>query len=114
MPLWDRLRQELDRAGRTAADAVDEGRLRLDLYRSRQNADRFAQKLGYAVFRARTAGTEITTDEYTALANDLRAAEAEVTRYETLVTEAARKRKGSESQPSSAPPPPSEAPPAQP
>jgi hypothetical protein len=108
MALWDRLRQELDRAGRTAADAVDEGRLRLDLYRARQNADRFAQKLGYAVFRARAGGGEISTDEYTALANDLRAAEAEVTRYETLVEEAATRRKGTASQPNPPGAPPSE------
>jgi hypothetical protein len=106
MALWDRLRQELDRAGRTAADAVDEGRLRLDLYRARQNADRFAQKLGYAVFRARSGGGEISTDEYTAVANDLRAAEAEVTRYETLVGEASTRRKGEGSSSKSATEPP--------
>lgn len=113
MALWDRLRQELDRAGRTAADAVDEGRLRLDLYRARQSADKLAQKLGYAVFHARTGGGEISTDEYTALANDLRTAEAEVTRYETLVDEVATRRKvaGNSTNPSpsadSTPPPPS-------
>lgn len=93
MALWDRLRQELDRAGRVAADAVDEGRIRLDLYRARQSADRFAQKLGYAVYRARAAGADITSDEYTALANDLRVAEAEVARYETLAAEASGRRK---------------------
>jgi predicted RNA-binding Zn ribbon-like protein len=113
MPIWDRLRQELDRAGRTAADAVDEGRLRLDLYRARQNADRSAQKLGYALFRARTAGTEINSDEYTALANDLRVAEAEVTRYDTLVNEVSRKRKGGDDTPSTPPSPPSAAPPSE-
>jgi broad specificity phosphatase PhoE len=104
MALWDRLRQELDRAGRAATDAVDEGRLRLDLYRARQTADRCARKLGYAVYRARAAGGELPPDEYTGLANDLRAAEAEVTRYETLITEAERKRRGGGSPPSPTPP----------
>lgn len=95
MALWDRLRQELDRAGRVASDAVDEGRLRLDLHRARQAADRLAQKLGYAVYRARVAGGDIASEEYAALANDLRVAEAEVARYDTLVAEASNRRKGS-------------------
>jgi hypothetical protein len=124
MALWDRLRQELDRAGRTAAEAVDEGRLRLDLYRARQSADRCAQKLGYAVFRARSLGGELSADEYSALSNDLRNAEAEVTRYNTLISEASMRRKanapgGAESAApasdsstaSPPPPPPSSSPP---
>ncbi len=52
MALLDKLRQELDRAGRSAQRALDEGRLRLELYRARQSVDRFAQRFGYAVFRA--------------------------------------------------------------
>ena len=52
MALLDRLRQELDRAGQQASRAFDEGRLRLDLYRAQQSVDRFAQRFGYAVFRA--------------------------------------------------------------
>ena len=56
MALLDKLRQELDRAGRSAQRALDEGRLRLDLFRARQSVDRFAQRFGYAVFRAKKAG----------------------------------------------------------
>jgi hypothetical protein len=93
MPLIERLKNELDRAGRAAQDALDEGRMRLELYRARQTADRSAQRLGYAVFRARRAGDELTTEQYAALAADLTAAEAEVTRYETLIAEAERRRK---------------------
>lgn len=87
MPIIDRLKTELDRAGRAAQNAIDEGRLRLELFRARQTADRSAQRLGYAVFRARRAGNELTTEQYAALAADLTAAEAEVTRYETLLAE---------------------------
>ena len=94
MPLWDRLRSELDRAGRTAQDVFDEGRLRLDLHRARQSADRFAQRLGYAVYRARKVGTDLTPEEYAAHSNNVAAAEAEVSRLETLIDEAAKKRKG--------------------
>ncbi len=95
MALWNRLRDELDRAGRVAQSAIDEGRVRLDLHRARQSADRFAQRLGYAVYRARKAGTELSPEEYAAHANNIAAAEAEVTRFETLAAEAARKRTGS-------------------
>jgi hypothetical protein len=93
MALIDRLRDELDRAGRSAQRAFDEGRLRLDLYRARQSVDRFAQRFGYAVYRAKQAGGDLPAEEYTAHMNNLTAAEAEVTRLETLVEQAARQRR---------------------
>jgi hypothetical protein len=88
MALLDKLRQELDRAGRSAQRALDEGRLRLDLFRARQSVDRFAQRFGYAVFRAKKAGADLPPDEYTAHMSNLTAAEAEVTRLETLIAQA--------------------------
>lgn len=93
MALLDRLRQELDRAGRQASRAFDEGRLRLDLYRAKQSLDRFAQRFGYASYRARKAGADLPPDENTAHMNNMSAAEAEVTRLETLIAEAAKERK---------------------
>jgi hypothetical protein len=51
MPLWDKLRTELDRAGKAAQHAVDEGKLRLEAMRARQFADKAAQALGYAMHR---------------------------------------------------------------
>jgi hypothetical protein len=93
MALLDRLRQELNLAGKTAQRALDEGRLRLDLYRARQAVDRFAQRFGYAVFRAKKAGSELPAEEVTSHMNNLTAAEAEVTRIETLVAEASQQRK---------------------
>jgi len=93
MPLLDRLRQELDRAGRQASRAFDEGRLRLDLYRARQSVDRFAQRFGYAVYRAKRAGADVPAEELAAHMSNLAAAEAEVTRLETLVADAAKERK---------------------
>ena len=59
MALWTKLRTELDRAGRVAQGAFDEGRLRLEALRARQLADRAAQALGYAVYRAKVDGREI-------------------------------------------------------
>jgi len=104
MALLDKLRQELDRAGRSAQRALDEGRLRLDLFRARQSVDKFAQRFGYAVFRAKKAGADLPPEEYTAHLNNLTAAEAEVTRIETLIAEAQRGTGSSEST-SQTPPP---------
>ena len=92
MALLDRLRQELDRAGRSAQRALDEGRIRLELYRARQSADRFAQRFGYAVYRSRKAASELAAEEYAAHVNNLTAAEAEVARLETLLAEATKGR----------------------
>ncbi|HEY4217612.1 MAG TPA: hypothetical protein VGM67_10775 [Gemmatimonadaceae bacterium] len=93
MALLDRLRQELNLAGKSAQRALDEGKLRLDLYRAKQAVDRFAQRFGYAVYRARTAGTELPPEEYTSHVNNLTAAEADVARIETLIAEVNQQRK---------------------
>ena len=83
MALWDKVRQELSEAGRAAQDALDEGRLRLDILRARQRADRAAQALGYAVYGARQAGgADLAADEYARLSSDVAACQAEVTRAE--------------------------------
>ena len=110
MALLDKLRLELDRAGRSAQRAFDEGRLRLELYRARQSVDRFAQRFGFAVYRAKKGGTDLAPEEYTAHINNMTAAEAEVARLETLVAEAASDRKDTPG--ASSAPPPSSPPPA--
>ena len=45
MALWNKLKDELGRAGRAAQEAIDEGKLRLDLLRSRQAMDRAAGQI---------------------------------------------------------------------
>src|SRR5919202_985190 len=95
MAIWNRLKDELNRAGRAAQEAIDEGKLRLDLLRSRQAMDRAAQKLGYAVYRARKLGGDIPSDEYARVSAEVANAEAEVERYETRPREAANRRKSS-------------------
>ena len=62
MPIWDRLKSELDRAGRAAQGALDEGRIQLEAFRARQRMDKAAQAIGYAVYRAKSAGTEVDPD----------------------------------------------------
>lgn len=93
MALWNKLKDELNRAGKAAQEAIDEGKLRLDLMRSRQAMDKAAQKLGYAVYRARKLGGDVPTDEYARISADVANAEGEVERYETLLREAASRRK---------------------
>ncbi len=83
MPLWDRVRTELDRAGRVAQSAVDEGRDRLEAMRARQLADRTAQALGYVVFRAHAEEREADRDTVARLAQTLAEHEAEVARLES-------------------------------
>ena len=82
MAIWDKLRTELDRAGKAAQDALDEGKTRLEAFRARQLADKAAQALGYAVFRARQAGTEVDWATLQRLVNALAEKEAEVQRLE--------------------------------
>jgi len=94
MALFDKLKEELDRAGRAAQGAFDEGKIRLEAFRTRQLADKAAQALGYAVFRAKQSGSEIDADTYGRLSATLATHDAEAARYET---ELDRKRKESAS-----------------
>ncbi len=82
MGLFDRLKGELESAGKAAHGAIDEGRLRLEIFRVRQSADRSAQALGYAVHRAAKAGAEPVNDEITRLKAALAGHEAEAERLE--------------------------------
>jgi hypothetical protein len=95
MALWDRVRTELDRAGRVAQDAFDEGRLRLEMLRARRQADSAAQRLGYAVYRAKREARELSGEEHLALSRAIEAAEGEVERYKRLIDEAAARRRRS-------------------
>ncbi len=97
MALWDKVRQELDRAGRAAQSAIDEGKLRLDALRARQLADKAAQALGYAVYRARLSGGEVDADTYSRLSNTLGTHEAEAKRLEDRLDEMIRSRRADRS-----------------
>jgi hypothetical protein len=82
MPLWTRLKVELDRAGQLAQGAFDEGRVRLEAFRARQLADKAAQALGYAVFRARRENRQLEADVLARLCDALAAREAEAASQE--------------------------------
>ena len=78
MALWDKVKQELDRAGEAANAMIDEGKVRHEAFRARQLADKAAQALGYAIYRARQEGKEVDTDTYARLSSTLAGHEADV------------------------------------
>lgn len=119
MAIWDKVRSELDQAGKVAREAIDEGRVRLDAFRARQQADKAAQALGYSVYRARAAGNDLDADSYLRLSTALASHEKEATLLEAQLATFSEKRRsgGSPSadappQPSAPPPPPPSTPPA--
>lgn len=111
MALWDKVKQGIDKAGKAAQDVFDEGKLRIDAYRAREQADKAAEALGYAVFRAVEAGGDLDADARTRLMDSLRAKDAEARRMETELANA-RAAAGMPPEPAAAAAP--EAPPASP
>jgi hypothetical protein len=100
MALWDKLKTELDRAGKAAQVALDEGKLRLEVFRARQLTDKAAEALGYAVFRAKQAGQDVDWASLERLVAALAEREAEVARIEDQLRSAGKKE-----EPPTAPPP---------
>jgi len=85
MALIDRLKQELDRAGKAAQDAFDDGKTRLEAFRTRQLADKAAEALGYAVFRAKKGGSELDAATFDRLRATLDTHDAEAGRLEAEI-----------------------------
>jgi hypothetical protein len=87
MAIWNTLKGELDKAGKAAHDAIDEGKLRLESHRAKQKAEAAAASLGFAIYRARVAGGELEPERYSVLAALLASAEAEIARLEKEIKE---------------------------
>ncbi|HVH38681.1 MAG TPA: hypothetical protein VM764_01535 [Gemmatimonadaceae bacterium] len=85
MSLWDKFQKELDRAGDAAKGALDEGRLRIELFRVRQLADKAAEALGYAVHRARREGRDLDVEAMTRLDGALTRHDDEAARIEAEI-----------------------------
>lgn len=88
MALWDKVKQGIDKAGKAAQDVLDEGKLRIEAYRAREQADKAAEALGYALFRAVDAGGELDADARARLMDALRSRDAEARRLETELANA--------------------------
>jgi hypothetical protein len=112
MSLFNKLKVELKNAGTAARGAIDEGKVRIEIFRVRQSADAAAQALGYALHRAKRDGRQLEPDTLERLDSTLAKHEAEAARLEL---ELARHR--GETAPAKEPPasePPAEPPPAEP
>jgi hypothetical protein len=118
MAIWDKLKTELDRAGKAAQTALDEGKIRLEAFRIRQLADKAAQALGYAIYRARQSGGELDPESYARLTATLATHESEAARLEQqlrdLGVSKADKPGDEPSEPASPPPPAADAAPPPP
>ena len=87
MAIWSTLKGELDKAGKAAQGAFDEGKLRLESHRAKQRAEAAAASLGFAVYRARAAGGDLEVERYDVLAANLTSAENEVARLEKEIAQ---------------------------
>ena len=119
MAIWDKLKTELDRAGKVAQNALDEGKVRLEAFRTRQLADKAAQAVGYAVYRAHQSGTELDPETSARLMATLATHEAEAARLEAQLhdigatkTETSAADASTPSSSSASAPPPTSPPPA--
>ncbi len=90
------LSAELKNAGRAAQGALDEGKVRLELFRIGQLCDKAARDLGYAVHRAHREGRAMEPELLERLAAVLSAHEDELKRLEAALA--------AQTAPASAPP----------
>lgn len=82
MGILKKLQSELKIAGTAARGAIDEGKVRIEIFRVRQSADAAAQALGYAVHRARRDGRELDAETLERLDGTLTTHEAAARRLE--------------------------------
>lgn len=85
MNIWDKVKEGIDKAGKAAQDAFDDGKTRIEAYRAREQADKAAEALGYAVFRAMEQGQELETESRDRLMRSLRERDVEARRLEKLL-----------------------------
>ncbi len=102
--MWDKMEKELSKVGEGVKDALDEGKLRIELFRVRQLADRAAEKLGYAVHRAKREGGELDAETMTRLDGALAVHEDEARRIEAELEKLRHKDAGAGPAATGAPP----------
>jgi hypothetical protein len=82
MGIWDKVSHGIGKAAEVTGNAIDEGKQRVHAYQARQRADKQAETLGYAVARAKAAGTEMDPAALTTLVDAVNAADAEAAALE--------------------------------
>jgi hypothetical protein len=89
--LFDRLNQELEAFGKKAQSALDEGKLQIELLRTRRRQDNAARDLGLLIHR-RERGGEAEPRRIDALLLRLDDLERDIARLERQVSETRRQR----------------------
>jgi outer membrane murein-binding lipoprotein Lpp len=89
--LFDRLNHELEAIGRKAQAALDEGKLQIELMRTRRRRDNTARDLGLLIHR-RERGGEVEPRRVDALLLRLDDLEAEIARLERQASETRQQR----------------------
>jgi hypothetical protein len=82
MGIWDKVSKGIDKTVEVTGSAIDEGKQRVQAYQARQRADKKAEALGYAVARAKAAGTEMDPAALATLVDAANAADAEAAALE--------------------------------
>ncbi|HVO35429.1 MAG TPA: hypothetical protein VMT21_07680 [Gemmatimonadales bacterium] len=93
MSLMDRVAAGLETLGKKANQALDEGRLRVDLLRARRRMDGAARDLGYVTYR-QAKGQGAPEGEVESLTRRIAAAEAEVARIQAAIDQVSGERRG--------------------
>jgi len=93
MSLIDRVAAGLETLGKRANQALDEGRLRMDLLRARRRMDGAARDLGYVTYR-QAKGKSAPEGEIESLTGRIAEAEAEVERIQAALDKAVAERRG--------------------
>lgn len=88
MAIWDKFKEGIDKAGKAAQDVFDEGKTRIDAYRAREQADKAAEALGYAVFRAWENNADLDAEAKERLASALRLRDDEAKKLEKELADA--------------------------
>ncbi|MGA2383461.1 MAG: hypothetical protein ABSG61_08500 [Gemmatimonadales bacterium] len=84
MSLMDRFAAGLETLGKKANQALDEGKLRVDLLRTRRRMDSAARDLGYVTYR-QAKGQGAPEGEIESLTRRIAEAEAEVGRLQAAI-----------------------------
>ncbi len=93
MSLMDRVAAGLETLGKRANQALDEGKLRMELVGARRRMDAAARDLGYVTYR-QAKGQTASGGEVEALTRRIAEAEAEVTRIRAAIDRVAAARHG--------------------
>ena len=93
MSLMDRVAAGLETLGKKANQALDEGKLRVDLLRTRRRMDGAARDLGYVTYR-QAKGQTAPDGEVESLTRRIAEAEAEAARIQAAIDKVSAERRG--------------------